>query len=460
MFYIKKFLVKLALSLIKGINFISRQLANIFKFIGNFIFILYDWLVRYVLLPIYKVLHYSKRKVLNIYSPARSRIFLFFTKKYIAHALIIILSFAIVFNNLSAQEAREENFITNTIANTLFSENTESEIVIEKPIYYPQEKIFSYLDKSTQVENIKLAEMPIVTENQLAEEIATLIDSGSAIVKPNITEIEIPKTTRTKKIIHTIVEGDTLSTIAEKYGISVNTLLWANNLTLKSVLKPGNSLIILPVTGVSHIVKKGETLAAISKKYGVEAHKIQEFNGLNDNGTLIVGEEIIIPNGVMPQIVVPKNPIYASSKPTVDINKLFTTPSSEKISTIVKGSASGYGTMHWPTSWRVITQYYKPNHHGLDIGGNLQSPIYAAEAGVVEWAGWKTGYGNCYIINHGNGVKTLYAHLSKYIAQQGQQVARGETIGIMGSTGWSTGPHLHFEVQINGQKLNPLNYIK
>ena len=79
---------------------------------------------------------------------------------------------------------------------------------------------------------------------------------------------------------------------------------------------------------------------------------------------------------------------------------------------------------------------------------------------MVEWAGWKTGYGNCYIVNHGNGVKTLYAHLSKYFAKQGQQVARGETLGMMGSTGWSTGPHIHFEVRINGQLMNPLNYIK
>jgi murein DD-endopeptidase MepM/ murein hydrolase activator NlpD len=117
--------------------------------------------------------------------------------------------------------------------------------------------------------------------------------------------------------------------------------------------------------------------------------------------------------------------------------------------------------LQWPTSGHSITQKYNPPEHtGLDIDGEFDSPVYAAEAGVVEFVGENEGYGNTYIINHGNGLKTLYAHLSKMFAKVGQQVARGEVLGLIGDTGWATGTHLHFEVMVNEEKQNPEEYIK
>jgi len=116
--------------------------------------------------------------------------------------------------------------------------------------------------------------------------------------------------------------------------------------------------------------------------------------------------------------------------------------------------------MNWPTVGHYITQYYSWRHQGLDIANKIGTPLYAADAGVIETAGWGRGYGNQIVINHGGGKKTRYAHLSKFYTKKGQKVDKGEAIGTMGSTGRSTGPHLHFEIIINNIKYNPLNYIR
>ena len=116
--------------------------------------------------------------------------------------------------------------------------------------------------------------------------------------------------------------------------------------------------------------------------------------------------------------------------------------------------------MAWPTVGARITQYFSWRHVGVDIANKTGTPLYAADAGVVEFAGWATGYGNSIVINHGGGKKTRYGHASKLFVKVGDEVEKGENIAAMGSTGWSTGPHLHFEVMINGAKYNPLNYIR
>jgi murein DD-endopeptidase MepM/ murein hydrolase activator NlpD len=116
--------------------------------------------------------------------------------------------------------------------------------------------------------------------------------------------------------------------------------------------------------------------------------------------------------------------------------------------------------MNWPTVGHRISQYYSWRHLGLDVANKTGTPIYSSDAGTIEFAGWSTGYGNNIIVDHGGGKKTRYAHLSKFYVEKGDSAEKGEAIGEMGSTGWSTGPHLHFEVIINGRKYNPLNYIK
>lgn len=254
---------------------------------------------------------------------------------------------------------------------------------------------------------------------------------------------------RQEIIYYTVQAGDTVSSVAQRFGISVNTILWANNLTARSVLRIGDRLTILPYSGVLYTVKKGDTLAKIAKKYGIEIDKILDSNNLGN--TLVAGQKIVLPGAKKISDSVATGATTRNYTGLSAIRNLIKSPT--------KGQ-TGSGKMAWPTTGYRITQYYSWRHTGLDIANKVGTPIYAADDGVVEFAGWATGYGYSIVINHGGGVKTRYGHASKLFVKVGEEVGRGENIMAMGSTGWSTGPHLHFEVLINGKRYNPLNYIK
>jgi murein DD-endopeptidase MepM/ murein hydrolase activator NlpD len=248
---------------------------------------------------------------------------------------------------------------------------------------------------------------------------------------------------------YAVKAGETISSIAKKFNISVDTILWKNNLQPKSTIKPGMVLEILPISGVTYKVVWGDTLGGIASKYGVEGSKILEINGLLDPSSLRSGQTLIIPGGKQASYYKPKT--YASAAPVASVTKLFTA-----------GKVTGTGNMLWPTTARVVTQYFSLRHKGLDIGLPKGQPIYAADSGTVitSQCGWNGGYG-CYIkIDHGNGILTLYGHASRLDVKSGDEVVRGQTIGLVGSTGKSTGPHIHLEVRVNGVCVNPLGYIK
>lgn len=241
------------------------------------------------------------------------------------------------------------------------------------------------------------------------------------------------------------MEGDTVSSIAEKFSISPDTIRWENGLA-KDQIKVGQKLRILPVPGVAHKVAKGETIYSIAKKYDASEQGIVDFpfNSFANDETfeLAIGQTIIVPDGV--------------KKPEVQNNGAvrprFITPNA--------GTVVASGQFVWPTNG-TITQYFTWYHAGYDIANRALPPILAADSGTVITSGWNSGgYGNYVIIDHGNGFRTLYAHLSKLYVVQGQTVARGNQIGQMGSTGRSTGPHLHFEVFKNGVRLSPAAVLK
>lgn len=248
-------------------------------------------------------------------------------------------------------------------------------------------------------------------------------------------------------INYIVVAGDTVSSIAEKFGISTNTILWQNNLSSADDITIGDKLEILPVTGIAHTVAKGDTVESISKKYGLpssEAIVEFPFNTFANDETfsLAIGQTVIVPNGVKPS-----SGNYFAPAIAVQI-----TPNA--------GTVVASGQFVWPTSG-VITQGFYWYHPGVDIANNAGPNILAADSGRVVKAGWdSTGYGNMILIDHGNGMETLYAHMSAFYVAAGQTVNRGDAIGRMGSTGHSTGPHLHFEVHQNGVHLNPLVYLK
>jgi len=241
--------------------------------------------------------------------------------------------------------------------------------------------------------------------------------------------------------------GDTISGIASKFGISLDTLRWANDLSSIEAIKPGQILKILPVTGVAHKVKRGETIYSIAKHYSTEAQGIVDFpfNSFANDETfeLAVGQILVVPDGVMPKVQPWAPGAYVAQK----------TPDA--------GTVSATGQFIWPTAG-TLAQLFRWYHKGIDISNKSAPAILAADAGKVVVAGWpdNIGYGNRVVIDHGNGFQTLYGHLAKIYVVAGQTVKRGDQIGQMGTTGRSTGVHLHFEIRQNGAAVDPLAYLK
>ena len=251
--------------------------------------------------------------------------------------------------------------------------------------------------------------------------------------------------------VHRVQEGETLSLIANLYNLKIETIVWENNLDKNAKLKPGQELRILPIDGVRHKVARGETIYSLSKKYGlgdeaVDAQKVVNypFNEFKNSETfeLAIGQTLLIPDGIKPQErqAVPR-PSFASAL----------TPDAGNV------SAKGF---IWPASGRV-TQGYSFYHKAYDIANRAGGSILASDGGTVIVAGWpdNSGYGNRVMIDHGNGFVTLYAHMSLIQVKAGQRVDRGNVIGQMGSTGRSTGTHLHFEIRQGSTPTNPGTYL-
>lgn len=256
---------------------------------------------------------------------------------------------------------------------------------------------------------------------------------------------------RSEIIEYEVQTGDTLSEVAEKFQISSDTIKWANDLSDKDSIKPGDKLKILPVTGVAHTVKEGDNLESVAKRYDTSSQGILEFpfNDVPDDFKLRVGQILIVPDGVPPEV---KAPPKSRSQP-------------QYIAQGVSGpsfSAPGGGSFTWPTSTSGISTYFAWWHPGIDMPNRNAPPVVSSDGGTVIVAGWPDnyGYGNRVVVDHGNGYQTLYAHLSNIYVSSGQKVSRGQTIGQMGTTGRSTGVHLHFEIRYKGVAVNPLAILR
>jgi murein DD-endopeptidase MepM/ murein hydrolase activator NlpD len=274
-----------------------------------------------------------------------------------------------------------------------------------------------------------------------ASAVATTLDLTDSSVKTQVSEKPPDQVFDYK-----VAAGDTLSTIADKFGVSTDSVRWANNMD-SDMLSIGEVLKIPPVTGVVYKVKEGDTIYTIAKKYKTDAQNILNypFNDFADLDTyaLTVGQTLIVPGGVMPQSVAYIPPQQASL-PT----------------SLSPGAPGGSGQLLWPTVG-IITQYPVWYHKAFDIANPSAPPIMAANAGTVIVVKYlKYDYGQHVIIDHGGGISTLYGHMSEIYVRVGDKVGRGQVIGRMGSTGRSTGTHLHFEVRVNGTPVDPSSFVR
>jgi murein DD-endopeptidase MepM/ murein hydrolase activator NlpD len=262
-----------------------------------------------------------------------------------------------------------------------------------------------------------------------------LVEDGALVPAGDISGKEEKintKTTNGEISVYVVREGDTLSQIASMYDVSAKTILWANNITNQNKIQPGDTLVILPITGVRHVVKKGDTIKTIAKKYSGDVEDILAYNQLSSEDEIQTGDTIVVPGGVI-----------STPAPVKGTNGGRT--SGGKIAS--GGGSAGYSS---PLPGSIKTQGVH-GYNGVDLSGvPLGTPVLAAYSGeviVAKSSGWNGGYGSYVVIKHANGTQTLYGHLSSVAVGVGQRVVTGAKIGGMGNTGRSTGPHLHFEVR-------------
>ncbi len=283
----------------------------------------------------------------------------------------------------------------------------------------------------------------------------TLHRQGSSPQTPALSSTGLHAVSRSQIIKYTVRSGDTISGIAERFGISIATVLSVNNLTARSYIQPGQTLTILPTDGIIYIVSRGNTVLGIANKYDAKASEIIAYNNLNVGGTnLQIGQQLIIPGGKVLRVV-SSRPIYRPSVRTVKtFHRIAAPPPSTQ-------TPAGSGWL-WPTKAHIITQYFWTRHQAIDIAGPIGTPVYATKSGrvITSQCGWNYGYGCYIIIAHSNGYHSLYAHSSKLLVSVGQYVTQGQTIMLIGTTGNSTGPHVHFEIRKHGVHINPLRFIR
>ncbi len=290
---------------------------------------------------------------------------------------------------------------------------------------------------------------PIIANNYPTKAVAADATSPSAVLNLSTdiasmdTQTEVSVKPRRDIENYSVQGGDTLSSIAKQFGVDVTSITYLNNIDDGKILKPGDVIEIPPVSGIIVKVKSGDTIGSLAKKYGLPSSQPivdWPYNSFANDETfaLSAGQTLVIPGGTPPEVA--PAPVYS-------------TPNSGLF-------AQGSGQFGWPTHG-IITQYFAWYHNGLDIANNIGTPILAADSGrVISVLYQNHDYGYHIIIDHGNGYQTLYGHMSKILVSIGDNVTRGQEVGLMGETGRATGPHLHFTVFLGNTAVNPLTLLK
>lgn len=473
------------LSFIRGFSFIANGLRPILRPVGIAFRYLSRGVVRFLLLPLYTTFVLVNMRLERVVVSVRGLFFFLFTNRYIFHAALLAVSVATIGSQLTTRSASASNSAQNSLLYTLVTQGQDESI--EETFYIePAQGHASYLGAET------IQALPDIDFGYDETEIADLTIPGSVALMPqgDFPEV-VPNDTpdvavapRTQTENYTVQPGDTVATIARRFGVDVITIVRANNLSRSAAIHPGNILRIPASSGIFHLVKRGETLGQLAKLYKVDIVTITNAN--NNLRTLTPGQEILVPGAQPLSATVATNattrqttaarsttsvvradiPLSKIKNKALDVYQELrvgeqdTRPKPEdKAESVVKSTTK----LLWPTDLRVINQYWNGwgGHTGVDIDGDYSNATYAVADGVVTQAGWNNGgYGLMILIDHQNGIKTRYAHHSKLFVKAGDVVKRGQVIGMVGTTGRSTGTHLHFEVYVNGKRVNPLAYIK
>lgn len=295
------------------------------------------------------------------------------------------------------------------------------------------------------------------------------VDSYGGVPRLAQVHTTIPSRPREEVVKYRVLKGDTIFGIAEKFGLEPQTILWGNYYTLLDnphSLQPDQELNILPVNGTYHEWQDGEGLNGVADYYGVTPDDIINYppNHLDSktigdyaHPNIKPGTWLIVPNGQR-QFISWSAPLGVTRENPASARVL-----GPGVCEPVSGGAVGFGTFIWPTDHHFLSGYdYTPNanHWGIDIDGDEGQAVYATDAGVVVYAGWNNyGYGNMIMVDHGNDFQSLYAHLSSINVVCGQSVGQGNLIGLVGSTGRSSGPHLHFEIRGSASHVNPWDVL-
>lgn len=416
--------------------------------------------------PFYRVIFFAKRNMGAVYRPMKNRLMFVVSNRFSFYAVVLLIATLGGVTNIRVNSVRAE---VDSIGqqSILYALATDQRTEFIEEYSDPKDARSYIVGAEGDGAGVLTSSLHQASGSALVAKrdpglfradgaFALMSQDGS--LRETSSSLGAGATTRTEVTAYAVESGDTLSGIATKFGINLNTLLWANNLTSRSVLKPGQELTILPVTGVLHTVKSGDTLLALAKKYNVDVASISSYNHLGDDTSLQVGQRFVVPGGII-SAAAPR-----VSPPSVAVKDIFTSaPSASQGDT---KPASGY-TMVWPSDLPTIVRGLSWFHTGYDIdcnghaNGSSTNDNYAAADGVVSYAGVRRGYGNAVEIDHGNGLMTRYGHFYALYVKTGQTVSAGDPLGRCGSTGNSTGTHLHFEVIDEATKkfLNPGNYI-
>lgn len=485
-FYIKKYSALFALYTLKSIRKVAGFLYSFSHIFSKIISPIGKLFLTYLILPIYTFFFLTKLRIQKLSIPARGFFIFLVSNRYLFHTTLGLMALVTFIAHAQTRQAHAQEVGSHSLLLALTTDQ-HTEIVEEavnqenftKDVHYLNSAAFLY------VPNIDFD----YDESQDVIYPPTLSVPGTIAANPSDEAHPVSIAKRDKTSTYIVKENNTIGSIAQEFGVNIGTILWNNNLTERQYIRPGDVLRIPPISGIIVKVKKGEVLSTITKSYGGNVDEIITFNKLPSNG-VNANMELFIPGGHPPireqeRILVAvrrQSPVPSEKKQPKKIAVADTTaleePSAPTESTAPSDEVSSPGETYkpddvspdkipstklvWPSSSHTITQYYGWRHTGVDIDGDYSSPIYAADDGVVDKAGWNSGgYGLMILIrNDEDGLTTRYGHSSKLFVKEGDVVKKGQVIAMVGTTGRSTGTHLHFEVYANGRRTNPLSYIK